>query len=179
MRKAHESLGFQQTPFPSKQVVHLIRRLQLSLQRQLKPAIVFFLSMFCTDHTKHSTAGQVLQGLCWETKHVSMCKNPPSCQPGARSLLASVSGCARTHPHTTLIWLVTGQDKGKSFCWVHLSMSAFILPRRPISKMLWRAVILTQPQPKQKDRLKASFPSWQSSHHTDTHKQFWFRGKYP
>lgn len=41
-----------------------------------------------------------------------------------------------------------------------------------ISKMLWDAMILTQPQPNQKDRLTASFPFWESSHHTDTTSNF-------
>lgn len=84
-----------------------------------------------------------------------------------------------TYPHTTQIWLVTGQDKGKSFCWAHFSMSAFVLPWHHISKMLWCVMILTQPQASQTDRWKASFPFWQSSQHTDTHKQFWFGGKGP
>lgn len=100
---------------------------------------------------------------------------PRAGQPGALPLW-SVSLSSHTTP------CMTGYRPGweQSFSWGHFSSSAVVLSWYCISRMLWEAPVPTQPcQTRQTDRLKASVPFWESFHHTDSHEQFWYRGKYP
>lgn len=163
-----------------------VLQLQLPSHSRSQPWFLF-LTLVSIHSPKLSAASQAWQSLCSETKNLSTHENPPAGgsfprgsfpragQPGALPL-CSVSLSSHTTP------CMTGYRPGweQSFSWGHFSSSAVVLPWYCISRMLWEAPVPTQPrQTRQTDRLKASMPFWESFHHTDTHEQFWYRGKYP
>lgn len=162
---------------------HALSPTAAAVTRQQKPTIVLFLSLFSINSPKHSAASQASQGLCSETKHLSTYEKPPqwgsfprACQPGARSPLVSVS-----HSSHTYTLYMTSYRPGRE---QELLLKALFLISLSFAMVLYQQDALRCPSsstaiPNQTDRLKASMPFWESSHHTGTHDQFWYRGKYP
>lgn len=97
--------------------------------------------MYFKDDIQQSicnTAGHKQALLSMRNTHESLCFFPKARQPEAWLPLVGVS-----YPYC-IDWDGIGQNKGKSFCRISFSISAFILAWHHISKTLWLAMILTQ-----------------------------------
>lgn len=144
-------------------------------------ALIFIPSMFCIDYSKHSTASEV-----------SHFVQRGSTSQRARNPLNEVPspGHGNLEPICWSVFLALyiptnhidgdgNRPQGQKLLLDTLFPISLLFGLALYQQDALTCHDTNTPQPNQKDRLKTSFAFWGSSHHTDIHKQFWFRGKYP
>lgn len=173
MRTAHESQHFQKAPFPSEQAMLSVLQLQLPLDSRSQPSLY---SLVCFH--------RLSQALCCKpslTRPLFRDKASPNMweTPGHVSLEPVPPWSVSLTLHIPTLYM-TSYRPGRE---QELLLRAFFLITLSFAMVLYQQDALrchssNTAIPNQTDRLKASMPFSESSPHTGTHEQFWYRGKY-